>query len=87
MVCLSTSYFRASSTCVNRPVAYIALISATWSSVKRAVPVFDPRASRRFENLSLMFSCCVPKNKCLGLTHGGLSQRWHTFMPSGMEPR
>jgi hypothetical protein len=42
--------------------------------------------SRPLAILSLILSWVVPKNKCVGFTHAGTSQRWQMSSPGGMGP-
>ncbi len=42
--------------------------------------------SRPLATASRMLSPCVPKNRCLGLIQGGLSQRCRTSRPTGICP-
>jgi hypothetical protein len=42
--------------------------------------------ARRFSFMSAMLSACVPRNRWDGLTHDGLSHRWHTHIPSAIGP-
>lgn len=41
---------------------------------------------RPFALRSIMLSRCVPRNRWLGRTHGGLSQTWQTCSPRGIGP-
>lgn len=60
-----------------------ARIFSKWAS--RFISTVWPR-HRPFLTLSSMLSCGVPKNRCLGLVHSGLSQVWQTSRPSGIGP-
>lgn len=50
------------------------------------LPFLSPDAVRFFSLQSLMLSACVPRNKCFGLQHGGVSHLWQTNIPSGICP-
>ena len=42
---------------------------------------------RPLRTLSSMLSCGVPRNRCTGLVHSGLSQWWQTNRPIGIGPK
>lgn len=53
-------------------------ISRTSASFSLDIPCWTPRAERRREAISAMFSAWVPRDRCFGLQQGGLSQEWST---------
>lgn len=70
------------------PTAAQCRINLTSTAVNLDVPQASPRgeAQRPLAPLSRMFSACVPRNRCAGLTHGGLSQECRTQSPAGISP-
>lgn len=46
----------------------------------------EPPLARPFAFMSAILSALVPRNRCSGLQHGGLSQAWSTQRPSGIWP-
>src|SRR5882672_1012090 len=79
-------------TCEN-PALWSAIMRATSVSVYLAQGFDEPSRllglfifQRPFACMSLILSCCVPRNRCAGLTHFRLSQACRTYMPGGIGP-
>lgn len=74
------------------PAAYSARMSLTCFSVSLLFGCASPNAGlgggrqRPFSLQSALLSDGVPKNRWSGLTHGGLSHLWQTYIPLGMGP-
>lgn len=86
--CPWRSPFGLESGCVQEPFrAPLAVRSGRrldqWLS---PVGTFNPLVARPFATISAELSACVPRNKCSGLQHDGLSHRWHTSIPCGIGP-
>jgi hypothetical protein len=61
-------------------------ISLTEYSVSFADLCLSPCIDLPFAAISRMLSSFVPRNRCSGHIHGGVSQRWSTPNPSGIGP-
>src|SRR5574343_918530 len=55
----------------------------TSASVNFRRAFLKPRACRPRSVISFAFSTALPTRRCLGFTHGGLSQEWRTNALSG----
>lgn len=79
MVVLSTLYALAKA-CQDTPKSFKRFIMAL---------SFCPslRFPRIFCSLSTALSEGVPKNKCSGFVHSGLSHLWQTYSPCGISPK
>ncbi len=58
--------------------------TSSGNNLFRLIPA--PLAWRCFLTLSAMLSRFVPRKRCAGFTHGGLSQLCSTCLPLGIEP-
>lgn len=61
-------------------------LPVAFSSGVRLDQCMSPLWLRALAAISAILSLCVPKNRCAGLTHNGLSHLWHTNNPSGISP-
>lgn len=49
--------------------------------------LFSRRRPLSLRSLSLLLSDGVPRNKCFGFVHSGLSHLWQTNIPRGISPK
>lgn len=78
----------ARALCDDPPAAYLARMANTSLLESLAIPCCTPSKATclPLSSRSLLFSACVPKNKCAGLTQQGRSQLCNTCMPFGIFP-
>ena len=65
---------------------HFSLIANTFSLFSFAFLLRSPLSDLPFSTMSSELSACVPRNQCSGLTQLRISHRWHTNIPSGIDP-